>query len=139
MSMNCSDPDLLACTIKTPKWQCDGLTTLAKCVKVYDGDTATFAFRPHALLQPFTFSCRFKGYNSAEIKGKTEAEKLKAKQSRDFLASYIKDKIVKLVIYENDKYGRPIVDVYINNIYINDLMVRNGHGVPYDGTGPKLF
>lgn len=130
---------LSACDKKTPKFNFDGMHVQAKCVSVYDGDTATFAFFPHPTSAPKTISCRFLGFNSAEIRTKDAQEKQKAIAAREYLRGLILDKIVILKISKNDKYGRPLVDVFINNIHINSEMVRNGHGKPYDGTGPKEY
>lgn len=112
----------------------------AKCVKVYDGDTATFAFSPHSSLPPQCFSCRFYGYNSAELKSKDKAEVAKAIKSRDYLANLILNKIVSLRLGAFDKYGRVLIDAYLpNGLHVNKEMLRLGHGMPYTGVGPKDY
>ena len=139
-----SETDILnRCDIKTPKWSFEGRTVNAKCVKVYDGDTATFVFIPHPNHQPRAFSCRLLGYNAAEIKTKDPAEKLTAIKSRDYLSSVILNKIIRLELGSFDKYGRILVNVYVihgnSTIHVNDTMIKHGYGMPYDGTGPKRF
>lgn len=138
----CSNDELQllnSCTIKTPKWTFEGHTVYAKCVKVYDGDSATFAFIPPGSSSPFKFSCRCLGYNSAELRTKDQNEKNAAIRSRDFLKSLIFEKIVQLKLGPHDKYGRVLIDIYLNDLHINHEMVRLGYGKPYDGTGPKLY
>lgn len=139
--MKMSEIELLnACSVKTPKWSFNGTCVTAKCVKVYDGDTATFVFIPYTECKPCSFSCRFNGYNSAEIKTKDAEEKAKAIAARDYLASLILNKIVKLKLGPFDKYGRILVDVYIEeSFHVNSEMIRLGYGKYYDGTGAKLF
>ena len=130
---------LNSCTIKTPKWTFDGITVNAKCVKVYDGDSATFAFLPPGSSAPFRFACRCLGYNSAEIKSKDASEKAAAVRARDHLTNRILHKIVKLKLGAHDKYGRILVDIYLDGVHINEEMVNLHYGKPYDGTGPKLY
>lgn len=62
----------------------------------------------------------------------------KAKKSKDFLSNLILNKIVKVNFLSNDKYGRPLVKLYIDdadikNIYINDLIIEKGYAVEYYG------
>lgn len=134
-----TDSLLNKCNLKTPKLSYDGHTVRAKCVKVYDGDTATFVFIPPGMKQPYKFSCRCLGYNSAEIKTKNIKEKEKAEAARDYLSNMILNKIVTLRLGKHDKYGRVLVDMYLDGLHINKHMIEKGHGVYYDGTGPKLY
>ena len=150
-----SETDILNnCDAKTPKWSFQGLSVNAKCVKVYDGDTATFVFIPHSGGKPRSFSCRLVGYNSAELKSKDPNEKAIAIASRDYLTSLILNKIVELKLGSFDKYGRILVDVYlpitssctvmsltndILPIHVNAHMIKAGYGKLYNGTGPKTW
>ena len=128
------------CDNKTPKWNFEGKTFLSKCVKVYDGDTATFVFIPYANCNPHKFSCRMLGYNSAELRSKDVLEKEQAKLSRDYLSTLIFNKIVRLECHDNDKYGRILVNVYLQDgTHINQEMLKSGYGKPYHGTGTKLW
>lgn len=135
----CTDEELLLCNSKTKKWSFDGMAVRAKCVKVYDGDTATFAFSPFPGSPPYIFSCRCARYNSGEIRTKNTDEKTKTIASRDHLKTRILDKLVTLKIGKNDKYGRPLVEIYSGRLNINNEMLRLGHGKPYDGTGEKKY
>ena len=130
---------LEACTYKnTVKYNIDG-DYWAFCVKVYDGDTATFAFCLTDDRDPCKESCRFIGYNSAEIRSKDPVEKDKAICSRDYLKELIYQKVVRITIKGFDKYGRPLVEVYTGDTFVNELMVELGFGKPYDGTGEKTY
>lgn len=67
-----------------------------------------------------------------------EAHIGRAVKSRDFLSNMILNKLVKVKFFQNDKYGRPLVKLYINSvkekeICINDLMVSKGYAKKYDG------
>lgn len=125
-------------TPKTPLFKISGVYT-AKCVKVYDGDTAHFVFIPFPQWEPCRFVCRMNGYNCAEIRSKCMMERAVAQESRDALSAMILNKIVTLRVDKFDKYGRLLVTVYIDNNDINQLMIRGGHAKEYDGKGEKLW
>lgn len=128
---------------------------VAKCIKVYDGDTAHFVVKYQD--EWIRFRCRCIGYNSAEMvppKSLSECERKRIKEQaladKKFLAEILLDKFVVLHLHEFDKYGRPLVDIFLldegdgvcNKIFdkkshVNTLMVRCGHGVPYSGHSSK--
>lgn len=122
---------------KIPKFTLANREYTATCVKVYDGDTAHFTFEPFAGAGVFRFICRMTGYNSAEIKGGSEEEHRAAVKARDALAGRILNKEVRLVAGNFDKYGRPLVNVFLDNENINEWMLRSGNGKPYAGCGQK--
>eukprot|EP00455_Lapot_gusevi_P006291 TRINITY_DN1269_c0_g1_i4.p2 TRINITY_DN1269_c0_g1~~TRINITY_DN1269_c0_g1_i4.p2 ORF type:complete len:178 (+),score=12.64 TRINITY_DN1269_c0_g1_i4:1409-1942(+) len=118
-------------------WQ--GVSTLAKVIKVYDGDTCHVVFEA-----PYTkiithIVVRLRGYDSPELRSKSEREKEAAKAARDALIAFIgKDGIVFMTCYQPDKYGRTLADFFTYPLHehINKWMVDRGYGVEYDG-GPK--
>lgn len=117
--------------------------TVAKCVKIWDGDTGHLVFKYDG--QWIRYRCRMIGYNSPELRSKDPEEKVKAIASRDYLAERLLDKKIIVRFGPFDKYGRPLVDVYLiedeNNItldnafkvHINAEMITKGHGKPYMG------
>ncbi len=134
-----------------PEFKIDRVVA-AKCIKVYDGDTAHFAVKNDGAWT--RFRCRMLGYNSAEIRSRagykaSEEEKKRGIEDRDFLASLLQDKKVILRLHKTDKYGRPLTDVYLvpsldeghhidpeelftnPEYHVNSIMIRTGHGVPY--------
>jgi len=105
-------------------------------IKVYDGDTITIAFKlPYPESPIYRKSVRLNGIDTPEIKGKgvSDKEKVLAIRARDFLASLIMNKEIELRNISNEKYGRILADIYLDDIYINDLMVKEGYAVKYDG------
>lgn len=137
---------------------------VAKCIKVYDGDTAHFVVKygvrggsEGGKSEWIRFRCRCIGYNSAEMvppKTLSECERRRIKEQavadKKFLAELLLDKFVVLHLHEFDKYGRPLVDIFLidegenvcNKIFdkkshVNSLMIRCGHGVPYSGHTSK--
>ena len=133
--------ELAAATKKTPKYTLSGLKTYAKCVDVYDGDTIQLVFSPGAGQPIRRYSCRMRGYNSAEMKGPGVGpeEKARAVVARDALRALILGEIVRVVFYDFDKYGRPLVDVQIGDTLVCAYMISGGYGAPYSGRGEKKY
>jgi len=57
----------------------------------------------------------------------------KAIDAKEFLSSQILNKVITVEFKENDKYGRPLVNIWIDKISINNLMIDKGHAKSYDG------
>lgn len=81
---------------------------------------------------------RLFGIDTPEIKPKKDISNRedhikKAKDSRDFLSNQILNKIIKVEFLQNDKYGRPLAKIYLNNQCLNDLMIEKGYAKKYDG------
>jgi endonuclease YncB( thermonuclease family) len=51
----------------------------------------------------------------------------------EFVKSTFEGKDVIYYLYEADKYGRVLADIYINGICISQDLIARGFGVPYDG------
>ena len=110
-----------------------------RVIKVYDGDTITIATK-----LPFTkksdiiyrFPVRLIGIDTPEMKGKdvSEEEKTAAKSAQQFVSNLVLNKYVTLKNVQNEKYGRILADVYIGDIHLNDLLLKEGYALPYDGT-----
>ena len=140
-------PDLFsclsACDAKTPPWSLQGREVWAKCVSVYDGDTARLAFSPLPQSSPRVFNCRLCGYNSAELRSKDQAEKAAALAARDYLRSLILGKVVRAELGSFDKYGRILVKIWIREeegeFELSARMLEKGFGQPYQGKGEKKW
>ena len=107
----------------------------AKVVDVHDGDTCRVVFRFGGRL--IQYVARLHGYDSPEIhplksKPNRDAEIAAAGAARDALAARTQG-LVEIVCGEFDKYGRLLVMMSKDGESVNDWMVANGHGVPYDG------
>jgi endonuclease YncB( thermonuclease family) len=103
-------------------------------IKVYDGDTITIATRlPYKDSPLYRFPIRLKGIDTAEIKSKNENEKKHAILARDSLSELILHKTVLIKNIENEKYGRILADVYLEEVCINNWMIEKGYAVKYDG------
>jgi len=103
-------------------------------IKVYDGDTITIAAKLPYIESPlYRFPVRLNGIDTPELKGQSDDEKTAAKQARDALSQLILHKKVTLRNVQNEKYGRILADVYLDDLCINDWLVEERYAVKYDG------
>ena len=118
-------------------------------IKVYDGDTITIAAKlPYPESPLYRFQVRLLGIDSPEIKGKTQEEKDAAHISQTQLETLILQKMVYLKDTSQEKYGRILANVYVDNptpenpknqIHLNQWMLDKGYAVPYDGKTKTPF
>lgn len=127
------------CSIKTPKFNIAIKNVRAKCVKIYDGDTGHFVFSPFSNGELYRFCCRLARYNTAEMKSKDLDEKNKALAAKSYLSNLLLNKLVNINTYGFDKYGRVLIDVFLDDIHVNQHMIDQGYGAEYNGCGAKLY
>jgi endonuclease YncB( thermonuclease family) len=132
---------LSKCTNKMPLFSFNGKKCYAKIVDVYDGDT--FKACIYHNNKVIKINCRTLGYDSPEIKPRLNINNrdehiANAKLARDFFKESVgyPHGLVYLHCHKYEKYGRVLVTVYKNKCSqqsINNIMISEGHGVPYDG------
>ena len=111
-----------------------------RVIKVYDADTITIASKlPYDESPMYRLSVRLNGIDTPEMKGKgvLDDEKEAAKLARDFVSNLVLNKFVTLQNIESEKYGRILADVYIGNIHLNELLLKEKYAIKYDG-GTKI-
>jgi len=107
-------------------------------IKVYDGDTITIASKlPYNESSLYRFPVRLNGIDAPEIKGKTDDEKISAQAAKQALENLILHKTVVLKNIQQEKYGRILADVYLEQLNLNKWMLDNKYAVPYDGGTKK--
>jgi len=90
------------------------------------------------------------GYNSAEISKCSPEEKIRGLECKDYLSNLILGKEIichfldkgqgTLIPLKNrDPYGREIVDIWLNEKYVNKIMIEKGYGKDYNGTGKRII
>jgi len=135
--------------VKGNNFSFNDMTFRAKVVDIYDGDTLTLIFRYCGKLQQH--KCRMLGYDSPEMKPllsmkNRKLEISKAKEARQALLKWVKscNWIVYIHCHEFDKYGRILIDLYVpyqpkffglfhKKLLINQWMIDENYGYPYDG------
>jgi hypothetical protein len=114
--------------------------TSGHVIKVYDGDTITIASKmPYENSPLFRFNVRLNGIDTPEIKSKNKNEKALAILARDSLSQLIMNKNVTLNNVKNEKYGRILADVYLDDLHINKWMIDKQFAVEYDGKTKKIW
>lgn len=111
-----------------------------RVIKVYDADTITIASKlPYEESPMYRLSVRLNGIDTPEMKGKgvSDEEKEAAKVARDFVANLVLNKFVRLENIASEKYGRILADVYVGDIHLNELLLKERYAVKYDG-GTKV-
>jgi micrococcal nuclease len=111
-----------------------------RVIKVYDADTITIASKlPYDESPLYRLSVRLNGIDTPEMKGKdiSDEEKEAAKVAREFVYKLVFNKYVRLENVESEKYGRILADVYIGDIHLNDLLLKERYAVKYEG-GTKI-
>ncbi len=102
----------------------------ARVLRVYDGDT----FHAEISLGYDTYikhNVRVYGIDTPELKGKSKAEGIKA---RDRLIELIAEKEVYISSVEaRDKYGRCLAEVFLGDINIAQTLINEGMGKAYFG------
>ena len=112
--------------------------TGGQVIKVYDGDSITIAAHLPIEKSPlFRFSVRLNGIDTPEIRGKNEDEKAAAKEARDALSNLILHKVIILKNVGTEKYGRILADVYLDDLCINEWLIKENYAVKYNG-GTKV-
>ena len=110
--------------------------TEGKVIKVYDADTITIASKlPYKESPIYRFSVRLNGIDAPEIKGKdvSEEEKVAAQLARDYVSNLTLNKYVRLENIKSEKYGRILADVFVDDIHLNELLIKERYAVKYDG------
>ena len=146
---------LLLCNNDIPKFSLNGKLLPAKVFveDIYDGDTFKACFWLGDNITKF--SCRCLGYDSPEMKPKKDdpnrdKEKEAALKAKKRLIELMNNcnNIIYLKAYQFDKYGRLLVEIYLNekdainnkeDKCINNIMIKEGHGYEYDGGTKKKF
>ena len=119
--------------------------TGGRVIKVYDGDTITVASKLRYKKSPlYRWSVRIRGIDCPEMKSHDKHEKTVARIAQTKLSTMILHKPVKLENVSNDKYGRVLADIYIqdsdhNHIWVNKQLITEGHAYKYEGGKKKVF
>ena len=110
--------------------------TGGQVIKVYDADTITIASKlPYDASPLYRLSVRLNGIDTPEMKGKdvSAEEKEAAILARNFVSNLVLHKYVRLENIESEKYGRILADVYLGDIHLNELLIKERYAVKYDG------
>jgi micrococcal nuclease len=103
----------------------------ATVLRVIDGDTVQLnidlGFRMY-----FKANCRLNGLNTKELNSKDEAERELANKAKQYLESLIPvNKSVRIESKSLDKYGRPLIELYVDDLHVNESLLKEGLAISY--------
>ena len=120
------------------KFTFNNYKTIIKIIKVIDGDTVTGIFKFKDSFYKYNF--RINGIDTAELHSKNENEKNKGLNAKDYLYNLIINKTLFANFLDFDKYGRILVNIYLNDKdLISDHLIQGGYANKYDGKTKELW
>jgi endonuclease YncB( thermonuclease family) len=111
----------------------NGYNTICKVLKIYDGDTFTIGFEFASKF--YKTNVRVEGIDTPELHSKIKKETLLCRLGREFAKNRYLNKLVKIEMKANDKYGRPVAVLYDYDTgeSINQMMIDNKFARAYGG------
>lgn len=111
-----------------------GIATVVTVTSIYDADTFRADINGYPPIIGENMSIRVNGIDAAEMRGKCDIEKQKARAAKQFTVDKLRS--AKSIILKNmkrGKYFRIIADVYIDGQNLGDLLIKHKHAVKYNG------
>jgi micrococcal nuclease len=136
---NLSEQLMLCNLSNTISFSFEGKAFLCKCIKVYDGDTITVAFKPFENETIYKYNIRLSGIDTPEIRTKNPDEKKKGIETRDILLDKILNKLITIKCGKFDKYGRLLAEIIYEGENINTWLISQGLAYEYNGGTKRVF
>tara|TARA_Y100001951_G_C11203833_1_gene218719 strand:- start:42 stop:377 length:336 start_codon:yes stop_codon:yes gene_type:complete len=104
----------------------------AKVKRVVDGDTLDVEID---LGFHLTLSERIRliGVDTPETRTSDPVEKANGLKSKEFVTGFCRDGNVVLQVHGFGKFGRPLADLYVDGVCLNERLVDLGYAAPYFG------
>ena len=104
----------------------------ATVLKVIDGDTVQLSI-DLGFRMSFKANCRLNGLNASELNSKNPDERAEAIRSKEYLEGTIPvGTALTIKSASLDKYGRPLVEIFLGDVNINDTILDKGLAKPYN-------
>ena len=124
----------------TPTYSLLGVKCCGRVLRVYDGDTVWLAV-VYPGKKVYKYRVRLYGNDSAELHPRLsdadhEDVRIAAQNAKEYLEQLLaKSSYVKVEFFTYDKYGRPLVKLWLpgEELSINEQMILKGHAVEYYG------
>ena len=104
----------------------------AKIINVVDGDTVD-AIIDLGFGVSFNTRLRLSGIDTMETNDKDATKKALGLKAKERVKELLTNKDVTLQSFKEDKYGRYLAEIYVNDIQVNQLLINEGLAVPYFG------
>ncbi len=120
------------------KFTFENYETIIKIIKVVDGDTVSAIFKFKDEFYKYNF--RIDGIDTAEIHSKNLNEKKFAYEAKTYLSNLIINKNLKAKFLNFDKYGRVLINIFLDNDeLLSDNLINGGYAKKYDGGTKELW
>ena len=106
---------------------------------VYDGDSLRLVLP--VCCESYIFKCRLNGIDAAELRSRNEIEKTVALETKEFVEQLLKETEFVVECFEFDKYGRVLVNIYLDGSdqSLNDILIEKGLAYKYEGGSKRDF
>ncbi|KCZ79276.1 hypothetical protein H312_03334 [Anncaliia algerae PRA339] len=104
-----------------------------KITRVIDGDTVKFSYKPCLGKYGKEMTLRLMGIDAPEIAFGNKPGQPLGDVSKLFVEEKCLKKTVKVHLIDIDRYNRIVANIFINNISLSLLLVRNGLAFVYKG------
>ncbi|MFN9066796.1 MAG: thermonuclease family protein [Bdellovibrionales bacterium] len=105
----------------------------------YDGDTLTVNIPNVHPLIGNKISVRVNGIDAPEKRGVKPCEKDRARTAQKLVQSLLKSaQRIDLRNVQRDKYFRILAEVWVDDLSIAEILIKNGLALPYDGGTKSL-
>lgn len=114
------------------KFTFENYETYIKIIKIIDGDTITAIFRFKDEFYKYNF--RLNNIDTPELHSSNITIKELAINTKQYLFNLIINKTLKAKLLNFDKYGRILIDIYLeNNETVSDALIKGGYAKKYNG------
>ena len=111
-----------------------GSATVAQVTSIYDGDTFRADIDGWPDVVGHRVPIRVAGVDTPEMRGSCPAEKTAARLAKQFTVAHLRNaETIRLDHIERGKYFRLVANVMVDGEDLGQMLIDNGHGVPYGG------
>jgi endonuclease YncB( thermonuclease family) len=111
-----------------------GNAMVSEVTSIYDADTFRANINGWPPVVGERMPIRVNGVDAPEIRGKCEAEKLAAREAKQFTVAMLRGaKKIELRNLQRGKYFRLLADVYVDGKSLTTALIEAGHARPYHG------
>jgi endonuclease YncB( thermonuclease family) len=120
--------------LTSKSYSCDSNFENVKYLGNYDGDTIKFDIEGVHPLLGDNINVRVFGIDTPEIRAKTECEKKRAVESKEYVRNELgNSKKIQLIDCKRGKYFRIVCRVVYDEIDLSTRLLKLGLAIPYDG------
>jgi endonuclease YncB( thermonuclease family) len=120
------------------KFSFENYETFIKIIKIIDGDTITAIFKFKDEFYKSNF--RLNNIDTPEIHSNNEIIKQLGLNAKEYLFNLIINKTLKATFLNFDKYGRILIDIYLEDgTSVSNKLIIGGYAKKYDGKTKDLW